>query len=181
MFSHPLYILPKGVAIRFRTYGIVKILGASITAEEKTKYYKRTNKIKKNEFFEEKLKIQEELKQIKQNGSSWLEPFREWVGNVLSCAKIARAKNTCSDLSIGAKTVGSNFFLTNRQLAVSYKKGFAELCAPTPAQSQLRDPSRKSHSAGVEGLEPSGPLLESDRLPINGHPFIYSCILPKNL
>ena len=95
-------------------------------------------KTKKNEVFEQKLKITEDLEQIKQNGSSWLEPFREFIGSALSCAKIARAKNTSEELAFFGKTVGSNFLLTNRQLAVSYKKGFAELCATPPAQSHSR-------------------------------------------
>ena len=67
-------------------------------------------KEKKNELFEEKLKITEEIEKIKQNGSSWLEPMREFVDGALQSRKIARAKNTKEDLAIFAKTVGSNFF-----------------------------------------------------------------------
>ena len=37
--------------------------------------------------------------------------------------KIARAKNSCHDLSIMAKTVGSNFFLRDRRLSATFKKG----------------------------------------------------------
>src|SRR3989338_4357855 len=112
-----------------------------------------TYKKKKNELFEEKLKITEEIEKIQTTGSSWLEPMREFVGSALSCAKIARAKNTCSDLAIGAKTVGSNFFLTNRRLVPTMNKGFAELCAPTPAQSQSSDSSRISLSVIRLGFE----------------------------
>jgi hypothetical protein len=32
-------------------------------------------------------------------------------------------KNSCHDLSIMAKTVGSNFFLKDRRLSASFKKG----------------------------------------------------------
>ncbi len=95
-----------------------------------------TYKKKKNELFEEKLKITEEITKIQSSGSSWLEPMREWIGSALSCAKIARAKNTNEDLAIFVKTVGSNFFLTDRRLVPEFKQGFAELCAPAPAQSQ---------------------------------------------
>ena len=111
-------------------------------------------KIKKNEVFEQKLKINEELEQIKQNGSSWLEPFKEFIGSALTCAKIARAKNTSEELAFFGKTVGSNFFLTNRQLAVSYKKGFAELCATPSAQSHSRLNFADSFSVGVQGIGP---------------------------
>src|SRR3990167_7242921 len=120
-------------------------------------------KTKKNEFFEEKLKISEDLEQIKQNGSSWLEPFRNFIGSALLCAKIARAKNTSEEIAFFGKTVGSNFFLTNRQLAVSYKKGFAELCAPQSAQSQSRLTFADSLSVGDERIELSTSRTPSER------------------
>ena len=81
-------------------------------------------KQKKNELFEEKLRIQEDLGKIKTEGSSWLESFREFSESAFSCAKTARAKNTGQDLVNLAKTVGSNFFLDNRRLSLSYKQGF---------------------------------------------------------
>ena len=129
-------------------------------------------KLKKNEFFEEKLKINEELEQIKQNGSSWLEPFRNFIGSALSCAKIARAKNTSEELAFFGKTVGSNFFLTNRQLAVSYKKGFAELCAPPPAQSQSRLTFADSLSVGVLRIELRPHDPQPRILPLNYTPWL---------
>jgi len=53
-----------------------------------------------------------------------------------SRAKIARAKNSCHDLSIMAKTVASNFFLMNRRLSASLKKGgFNALAAEAGAAS----------------------------------------------
>ena len=36
-------------------------------------------------------------------------------------AKIARAKNNCADLLIGAKTVGSNYFLFEKKLTPKYQ------------------------------------------------------------
>ena len=107
-------------------------------------------KQKKNQIFDQKLQIQEKITEIQTTGSSWLEPFREWIGSALSCAKIARAKNTCSDLAIGAKTVGSNFFLTDRRLVPEYNQGFAELCAPPSAQSQPRLNFADSLSVGSQ-------------------------------
>ncbi len=108
-----------------------------------------TYKNKKNEFFEEKLKISEEITKIQDNGSYWIEPLKTFIGSALSCAKIARAKNTCSDLAIGAKTVGSNFFLTNRLLAVEYNQGFAELWLPPPSQSRPTQDSAESLKVDV--------------------------------
>ena len=129
-------------------------------------------KIKKNEVFEQKLKINEELEQIKQNGSSWLEPFKEFIGSALTCAKIARAKNTSEELAFFGKTVGSNFFLTNRQLAVSYKKGFAELCARPPAQSHSRLTFADSLSVGVRGIGPPASRSQSGRSTDELHPVL---------
>ena len=105
-----------------------------------------TYKLKKNEFFEEKLKIEEEITKIKTDGSTWFEPMKSWVGSALSCAKIARAKNTSHDLAIMVKTVGSNLILLNRQLQLQYEKGFAELCAPPPAQRNFSSSASKSLS-----------------------------------
>src|SRR3989344_3079201 len=112
-----------------------------------------TYKNKKNELFEEKLKKEEEIAKIKTDGSSWLEPFREWIGSALSCAKIARAKNTSEEIAFFGKTVGSNLFLTDRRLAPSYNLGFAELCAPLPAQSQPSVRFADSLSERVRGFQ----------------------------
>jgi len=71
-----------------------------------------TYKNKKNELFEEKLIKNEEISKINTNGSSWLEPFREFIGSALSCAKIVRAKNTDQDLRNLVKTVGSNLLFS---------------------------------------------------------------------
>ena len=113
-----------------------------------------TYKIKKNELFEEKLKINEEITKIQTNGSSWLEPMKNFIGSVLSCAKIARAKNTSHDLAIMAKTVGSNFFLTDRQFVPTYNLGFAALCATPSAQRKSHGLFSKTLSVSRQGFEP---------------------------
>ena len=86
-----------------------------------------TYKNKKNELFERKLKIQEEIGQTREVGSSWLEPFSEFLNVAKDCGKIVSAKNNCEELVHFARNVGSNFFLENRQLSVTYKKGFDTL------------------------------------------------------
>ncbi|MBM3283885.1 recombinase family protein [Candidatus Gottesmanbacteria bacterium] len=91
---------------------------------------------KKNELVETKSLLNSKIKEISQNGVEWLEPFQEFVNSALSAHKIARAKNSCHDLSIMAKTVGSNFFLLNRRLSASFKKdGFDALAAEAGAAS----------------------------------------------
>ena len=111
-------------------------------------------KKKKNELFEEKLKITEEIEKIKQTGSSWLEPMREFVDRALQSRKIARAKNTKEDLAIFAKTVGSDFFLTDRQLIPTYNLGFATLQSLPDLQNQTLGTLKNSLSVSRPGIGP---------------------------
>ncbi|MDP2637685.1 MAG: recombinase family protein [Candidatus Levybacteria bacterium] len=112
-------------------------------------------KKKKNELFEEKLRKQEEITKLQTNGSGWLEPFREFIGDALSCGKIARAKNTNEELAFFAKTVGSDFFLTDRQLFPVYNRGFAELYSGFSSPSPQLQASGKSHSERETGIGPA--------------------------
>jgi hypothetical protein len=66
---------------------------------------------KKNELFEQKLALLEKKSQIKKKGNCWLEPMEEFVDCAIKVRKIGRVKNSCHDLGIMAKKVGSNFFL----------------------------------------------------------------------
>ena len=61
--------------------------------------------------------------------------MREFINVAINCDKIARAKNNGEELAFFAKRVGSNFFLSNRQLSAEYKKGFAALRAGGGARS----------------------------------------------
>ena len=113
-----------------------------------------TYKQKKNEMFETKLKLQEEITKVEETGSTWLEPMREFVNCALQAQKIARAKNNCEELAFFAKRVGSNFFLSNRQLSAEYKKGFAALRVGGGARSASNSTDSFSLLVGVPGLEP---------------------------
>ena len=107
---------------------------------------------KKNELVETKSLLNSKIKEISQNGVEWLEPFQEFVNSALSAHKIARAKNSCHDLSIMAKTVGSNFFLRDRRLSASFKKGgFDALAAEAGAASANH--SRLSSSYWLPGMD----------------------------
>ncbi len=122
---------------------------------------------KKNELVETKSLLNSKIKEISTNGVEWLEPFQEFVNSALSAHKIARAKNSCHDLSIMAKTVGSNFFLMNRRLSASFKKGgFDALAAGGGAASA--HPQRLSNSYWLRGLDSNQEysLPKSDVLPI---------------
>ena len=109
---------------------------------------------KKNELFEEKLKLQEKIAKTKDQGSSWLEPTREIINGALSCAKIARAKHNYSDLAIGVKTVGSNYSLLNRRLVPNLKNGFAALAAVGVAARQPPAAASMLLLVSRLGLEP---------------------------
>ena len=57
--------------------------------------------------------------------------------------------------------VGSNFFLTDRQLAVNYEKPFAALCATPPAHRNSSSSAENSFSVPGTGLEPASFLQHS--------------------
>ncbi len=111
-------------------------------------------KKKKNEIFAEKLKLQEEIAKAKQGGSNWLEPMREFIGRALEIEKVARAKNNPDELCSVGKTVGSNFYLLDRQLSACFRQPFQTLCASPPAQSRNSAASGKSSSVPRPGFEP---------------------------
>ena len=107
---------------------------------------------KKNEMVEEKSQLNSKIKEISTNGVEWLEPFQEFVNSAAKAAKIARAKNSCHDLSIMAKTVGSNFFLKDRRLSASFKKGgFGALSAEAGVASAT--PRRFSSLYWLPGMD----------------------------
>ena len=112
-----------------------------------------TFKQKKNQFFEEKIKLQEMVAKVELQGSTWIEPMREFVKTAAECEKIARAKKNPDELAFIGKWVGSNFLLTNRRLSADFRQGFAALCATRTAQSfPTRSPSL-SFLVGVTRLE----------------------------
>src|SRR3989344_2269723 len=111
-------------------------------------------KQKKNELFEEKLKLEEKKSQIMKNGTVWLEPMREFINCALQAQKIARAKNNCPDLSIMAKKVGSNFFLMNRRLSANLNYTFAALSAEGGAASAAPTSDSISFLVTPTGVEP---------------------------
>ncbi len=123
-------------------------------------------KNKKNEIFDRKLELQEEIAKMESGGSSRLEPMKEFIDRALECGKIARAKNTKEDLAIFAKTVGSNFFLQNRRLSVSFKLGFSTIFLERQAQAQPLEFCRDSLSVGMQGIEPWLPHPQRGVLPL---------------
>ena len=58
--------------------------------------------------------------------------------------KIARAKNNGEELSLFAKRVGLNFFLTDRRLSSELKRGYTAL--PASRRAWRADPSTSENS-----------------------------------
>ena len=120
-----------------------------------------TYKLKKNEIFETKLKLEDQIGQISANGSSWLEPLKEFIETAANCGVVARAKNNGEDLAIFAKRVGSNFLFQNQNLLFSPKTGFASLRAPAIARSRLKAGNENSLLVGETGFEPATPASQT--------------------
>ena len=109
---------------------------------------------KKNELFEQKLKLQEKIAKIQKGGSSWLEPMKEFINCALQAQKIARAKNKSNELKLIAQKVGSNYSLYNRRLSARLKFEYAALAAVPGAARAAPTKSSISQMVNAQGLEP---------------------------
>ena len=112
-------------------------------------------KQKKNELFEQKLKLQEKIALTKEKGGNWIEPFEEFIKRSINCGKIAHVKNNSDELAFVGKNVGSNFFLSNLRLTAEYKMGFDTVKS---YRARIRARTRISDSSlcvETEGIEPS--------------------------
>lgn len=122
---------------------------------------------KKNELLEKKLKLQEEISQTRLNGSSWLEPMREFINVGKDSQRIARAKNNPEELAAFGKNIGSNFFLTDRHLSANYKKGFDTLFSELGPGRRTRGQLAHSLCERVSGVEPPSLPWEGNVKPFN--------------
>ena len=127
----------------------------------------QTYKTKKNELFEEKIKFQEEIGKLQTQGYTWLGPMREMIEIAKNGDKIARAKNNGEELATFARNIGSDYFLTDRQLRVSYIKGFARLCATPTAQIHPESDRDHSFSERGTGVGPVFSAWKADVEPLN--------------
>jgi hypothetical protein len=93
-----------------------------------------TYKQKKNELFEKKKSLEEQINVIQLKGSTWIEPFREFIQTALQCGKIARAKNNCDELKTIAKRVGSNAFLNDRHVRIDHSHHFRNIVTYFPGK-----------------------------------------------
>ena len=122
-----------------------------------------TYKQKKNEIFDEKLKIQEEIAKLEKGGIFWIEPMRNFIKRAKDCEKTALAKNNLQEVGLLAKNISSNFTLLNRQIIPTLKKGF-ETAFSVCARIRSRTPASDfSLLVGVDGFEPSTSASQTRR------------------
>ncbi len=81
-------MIPKNRAID-SVLSITGIGGPSRARTDPTETYK----LKKNEIFEAKLNLEDQIGKVSENGSAWLEPLKDFIETAANCGKIARAEN----------------------------------------------------------------------------------------
>lgn len=130
-----------------------------------------TYKQKKNELFEKKLQLSEDLAKLKDNNFNRLEPLRECINSAFQADKIARAKNTNEELASFVKTVCSDFFLSDRQLQVSFGQGFSAISSERQVQTKSLDFWPQSLQVGERRIELRPHPPHGRILPLNYSPF----------
>ena len=127
-------------------------------------------KKKKNQLFNTKLNLQEQIEKIKQQGSSWLEPLEHFIMSAFQAQKIAQEKNDFESLATFVRSACSNFFLIDQKLTYNYNLGYSTLFSvcgsPHPATSQ----SEKSLCVDPRGIELLFSDCQPDVLPLNDGP-----------
>ena len=86
---------------------------------------------KKQKLLNEKLAIQQKVKDFEQQGNNWLEPMKQMLFTV-SQAKIILAQNSPAEIPTFLKNAGSNFILKGKKFNFSAKIGWRALLAKTP-------------------------------------------------
>ena len=111
-------------------------------------------KTKKNQLFQEKLKLEQQISKTEEEGASWLEPFSKFVNSAILAQKIARKGSVDSDLRIFVQNIGSNFFLKDKQIMVEWEKPFASLRAWAGARATTTTSPEISKCVAEQGFEP---------------------------
>ena len=123
-------------------------------------------KSKKNQLFQEKLKLEQQISKTEEVGCSWLEPFSKFVNSAILAQKIARKGSVDSELRFFVQNIGSNFFLKDKQIIVNWEKPFASLRAWAGARATTPKTGEESQSVVGLGIEPRLMDSESTCLPL---------------
>ena len=82
--------------------------------------------VKKQKLLNEKLEIQQKIRDFEQTGNNWLEPIKEMV-LASSQAKILLSQSDNSQIQIFLKNIGSNFILKGKKFQFEGKIGWRAL------------------------------------------------------
>ncbi len=86
---------------------------------------------KKQKLLNEKLEIQQKVKDFEREGNNWLEPMRQMLF-LVSQAKILLSQNSPAEISTFLKNIGSNFILKGKKFSFSAKIGWRALINSAP-------------------------------------------------
>ena len=89
----------------------------------------KTYRLKQNQLFEHKKKLEDKIQKIRNNGSHWLEPFNEFTNCAILAHKIAHKKSDRDQLRQVAENIGSNFKLKDKKLFINAKTAYLLLVA----------------------------------------------------
>ncbi len=89
---------------------------------------------KKQKLLNEKLDIQQKIKDFEQKGNNWLKPMKEMI-LASSQAKILLSQNDNQEIRAFLKNIGSNFILKDKKFQFAPKIGWRALAEGEPATS----------------------------------------------
>ena len=73
--------------------------------------------LKKDQLLQKKLQLKSNIEKVRREGSSWLEPLREFIDEAANAARIARGKENGKELKFFAQKVGSNYLLNEKRIS----------------------------------------------------------------
>ena len=109
---------------------------------------------KQNNLFEQKQKLEQKIKQIQDNGSSWLEPLKEFLRCAILAHKIAHKKSAFNELRTIIKNIGSNFTLLDKRLFLNLNFAYATLAANGCAACAPKSKNAFCEIVTPRGIEP---------------------------
>jgi site-specific DNA recombinase len=89
---------------------------------------------KKEKLLNEKLDIQEKIKDFEQKGNNWLEPMKEMIFEAKQ-AKILSLQGDNQQILTFLKNIGSNFILKDKKFQFEFKIGWRALAEGEPTET----------------------------------------------
>ena len=117
----------------------------------------QTYRIEKAKLLSEKKSLEEQISNLEQKRTGWLEPMEEWIKEARNLPKIARETNLFAKKVAAKEIFGSNLILSAREARAKPQKQWAALSA---APQNLSKKSESLFLVRPEGFEP--PTLWSE-------------------